>query len=81
MSLAPREQETLAAIENQVLATDPRFATMFRVLDALGPRSEGPLWVFLSVWVARRGKLAATVLLAVVVMVLTAAAAAGVILA
>jgi len=81
MSLAPREQEALTAIENQVRATDPRFAAMFRVLEALGPRSEGYLWVLLSVWVARHGKLVATVLLALVVMVLTAAAAAGVILA
>jgi hypothetical protein len=81
MSLAPRERETLAAIENQVHATDPRFAAMFRLLGKLGPRGQGPRWVFLSVWIARPGVIRATILLATIVMLLIACAVAGALLA
>lgn len=81
MSLVPREQETLAAIENRLRATDPRFAAMFRLLDTLGPRSQGTAWVFGSVWLARHGTVAAIGLLTSAIMVLTGSVVAGLILA
>jgi hypothetical protein len=64
MTLAPQEREKLAAIETQFRATDPRFATMFQLLDKLGRHAKGAHLVFLSVWLARTGWAAALVLLA-----------------
>ena len=79
MSLAPREQETLAAIENRLGATDPRFAAVFRLLG--DPHSHRCLCVFLSVWVARHGKMAAFAVLTFIVAVCTGSAIAGLLLA
>lgn len=81
MGLAPRERETLAAIENQLRTSDPRFATMFQLFDNLGPRSQGHLWVFLSVWLARYGMSRALMLLAAIATLVTTCAVAGVVLA
>jgi hypothetical protein len=81
MSLVPREQETLTAIENRFHLTDPRFAAMFRLLGSVGPRTPGPLWVFLSVRVARRGVVRVITELATIVTLLTACAVAAALLA
>lgn len=81
MSLAPREQEALAAIENEFRATDPRFAVTFEVFDNRGLRGKGRLCVFLSVWVARRGSANVIILLVTIVTLLTACAVAVALLA
>ena len=81
MSLVPREQETLSAIESQFHATDPRFAAMFRLLASVGPRMPGPLWVLVSVRVARRGLPSVIVELAAVVTLLTTCAVVAALLA
>lgn len=81
MSLAPREQEELTAIESELRATDPRFAVMFGVFDNRDVRGQGRLSVFLSVWVARRGLANAIIALATIMMPLTTCAAAIALLA
>ena len=81
MSLAPRERETLAAIENQLRATDPRFAAMFLVFADRDLRSRRRLWVSMSVWVARRGLINVIILLATIATLLTTGAVAAALLA
>lgn len=81
MSLAPREQERLTAIENQLRATDPRFAAMFRTLGGLSHRRRAPVWVSMSVWVARRGGTNVIILLATIVTLVGMCAAAVAVLA
>jgi Protein of unknown function (DUF3040) len=81
MSLAPRERETLAAIENQLRASDARFAAMFRLFENQDPRLQRPAWVAVSVWVARRGLANVIVLLAAVVTLLVTCAVVAALLA
>lgn len=81
MSLAPREQERLTAIENQIRASDPRFAAMFRLLDNASRRGHRRPLVFLSVRLARRGIANVIILVATVVTLIGTGAAAVAILA
>lgn len=81
MSLAPREQERLTAIENQLRATDPRFAAMFRMLGDLSRRRKAPCWVSMSVWMGRRGRANVIILLATIVTLIAAFAAGAAVLA
>lgn len=81
MSLAPREQQTLTAIETQLQLTDPRFADMFRVFDKHGSRSQRHLPVFLAMWLARNGWAAAIMLLATVATLFSTIAVAAAVLA
>jgi hypothetical protein len=76
MSLAPRERETLAAIEDQLRANAPRLEAMFRVFGKRDPRSRRQLWVSISLCVARRGPGNLFILLATVVTLLTMCAVA-----
>jgi Protein of unknown function (DUF3040) len=82
MSLAPRERETLAAIENQLRANAPRLEAMFRVFerDPRG-RGRGLLWVSISLCVARRGPGNVIILLATIVTLLATWAVAIALLA
>ncbi|MBO0817245.1 MAG: DUF3040 domain-containing protein [Actinobacteria bacterium] len=81
MSLAPREQERLTAIENQLRTTDPRFAAMFRMLGGDSHRRKAPVWVSMSVWMGRRGRASVIVVLATIVTLIAAFAAAAAVLA
>ena len=81
MSLVPREQETLTAIENRFRITDPQFAAMFTPLGSPALSRQGSLRVFLAVWVGRYGKPAAFALLAFILVVCTGSAIAGLLLA
>ncbi|HEY7260178.1 MAG TPA: DUF3040 domain-containing protein [Trebonia sp.] len=81
MSLVPREQERLTAIENQLRATDPRFAAMFRMLSDLSRRRKAPVWVSMSVLVARRGRADVIILLATIVTLIGTLAAVAAVLA
>jgi Protein of unknown function (DUF3040) len=80
MSLAPRERETLAAIENQLRANDPRLEAMFRVFDR-DPRGWRQPRVSVSLCVARRGPGSVIILLATIVTLLAACAVAIALLA
>ena len=80
MSLAPREQETLAAIENQLRANAPRLEAMFRAFER-DPRGQRQLWVSVSLCVARRGPGSVLILLAVIVTLLATCAVAIALLA
>lgn len=81
MTLAPREREKLAAIEDRFRANDPRFAKMFQLLDKLGRHAKGGPVVFLSVRLARTGWAAALMLAAAIAMLIAAPAIAAALLA
>lgn len=81
MGLAPRERETLTAIEDGFRATDPRFAAMFLMLGNLGRRGKGRLRTSASVWAARRGAVNVIMLLLTVLTLLTTCAVAAALLA
>ena len=82
MSLAPREQGKLAAIENALRAKDPRLEAMFRAWDKRDP-GDGPQLrrMSLSPCAARRGRGAAIIVLATIVVLLTTCAVAIALLA
>lgn len=81
MSLAPREQETLAAIENALRANAPGLEAMFRVFGSRDPRSRRQLWMSLSLCVARRGPGNVVILLVTIVTLLATCAVAVALLA
>lgn len=81
MSLAPRERETLAAIENQLRTNDPGLEAMFRVFDKRDPRSPGQLRMPVSLWMARRGPGNVIILLVTIATLLTTCAVAFALLA
>ena len=81
MSLAPRERETLAAIENALRTNAPRLEAMFRVFGKRDPRSRGQFQMSIALWVARRGLSNVIILLVTIVTLLATCAVAAALLA
>ncbi len=57
MSLAPREQRALAAIEHALRVSDPRLAARLATFTALTSRGTVPRWKWLSPWRLRLRRL------------------------
>jgi len=81
MGLAPRERETLAAIENQLRTKDPGLESMFRVFGNRDPRGRRQPRMSISPCVARLGPGNMIILLATIVTLLITCAVVPALLA